>query len=422
MADSTLVKYSGDWIFYQGLVAPGATLTVLNAGGADNDYADIFTDSDLVTPSANPLTADSGGLLPFAYVGTNPYKIILKTSAGVEIKTQDNIPGAISSQVSANFALPIEEVVELTADTTLGTAHIGATLNCTPSSTFTVTLGSAVTIGDGKGFRIVHSGTANQVNIVSSNGETIVRNNKSVTAFSLVRFGHAVKILSDGANWIVVSETKPGIVTEGIILPVKDRVSAAPSTPAGGEFFIVSSAYSTYSVGDVLEADGQGGFTAHTPYTDCGWIAYVQDENLYYEFQDSAWVAQTATSSFAGRIKVATQAVMETATANDTAVTPGTQKFHPGHPKAWGFYNGSTSTLVTSWNVASVTRDGTGDYTVAFSNAMSSTNYAVVATCDQGFLAYANNRTTGGFDLGVTDNNQDSSKDAGVYFAVFGDQ
>ena len=48
-----------------------------------------------------------------------------------------------------------------------------------------------------------------------------------------------------------------------------------------------------------------------------------------------------------------------------------------GSAKAWVYFNGSTATINGSFNVSSVTRNGTGDYTVSFTTAMSSANYAV---------------------------------------------
>jgi hypothetical protein len=45
--------------------------------------------------------------------------------------------------------------------------------------------------------------------------------------------------------------------------------------------------------------------------------------------------------------------------------------------KAWVNFNGTTSpgTIRSSYNVSSVTKNGTGDYTVNFSNAMTDDNY-----------------------------------------------
>ena len=46
--------------------------------------------------------------------------------------------------------------------------------------------------------------------------------------------------------------------------------------------------------------------------------------------------------------------------------------------KAWANFNGTTATIRAAYNVTSVTRNSTGDYTVNFTNAMADSNYAVV--------------------------------------------
>jgi opacity protein-like surface antigen len=46
--------------------------------------------------------------------------------------------------------------------------------------------------------------------------------------------------------------------------------------------------------------------------------------------------------------------------------------------RAWVNYNGSTQVKNGSFNISSVTRNGTGDYTINFTNAMPDTNYAYV--------------------------------------------
>jgi len=50
-----------------------------------------------------------------------------------------------------------------------------------------------------------------------------------------------------------------------------------------------------------------------------------------------------------------------------------------GIAKAWLCYNGGTA-IRASFNVSSVTVNGTGDYTINFTSAMSSANYALVGT------------------------------------------
>jgi len=55
-----------------------------------------------------------------------------------------------------------------------------------------------------------------------------------------------------------------------------------------------------------------------------------------------------------------------------------TQNGMTGICKAWVNFNGTAATIRASFNVSSITRNGTGDYTVAFTTAMPNTNYAVV--------------------------------------------
>jgi len=84
---------------------------------------------------------------------------------------------------------------------------------------------------------------------------------------------------------------------------------------------------------------------------------------------------------------VASQADQETGTSLVAAVTPGTQKYHPSAVKAWCMFNGTTAGTFSpsaGFNVASVTRNAAGDYTVTFTNAMSSANYCVTGTAREG--------------------------------------
>jgi len=66
-----------------------------------------------------------------------------------------------------------------------------------------------------------------------------------------------------------------------------------------------------------------------------------------------------------------------------------------GSAKAWVIYNGVTQTLINSYNVSSVTYNGTGDYTITFTNAMPNTNYcATYGTADWRNLGPIDTSTT----------------------------
>ena len=63
-------------------------------------------------------------------------------------------------------------------------------------------------------------------------------------------------------------------------------------------------------------------------------------------------------------------------TLNDSSGVLATQNGMRGVAKAWVTFAGSTGVIYgTSFNVSSVTRNGTGDYTLNFTTAMPNTNY-----------------------------------------------
>lgn len=66
-------------------------------------------------------------------------------------------------------------------------------------------------------------------------------------------------------------------------------------------------------------------------------------------------------------------------TLNDSSGVLATQNGMSGIAKAWVNFNGvTTATIRASFNVSSITRNATGDYTVNFTTAMPDTNYATV--------------------------------------------
>jgi len=122
--------------------------------------------------------------------------------------------------------------------------------------------------------------------------------------------------------------------------------------------------------------------------------------------------------------------------AGNNASTP--DEIYSGRAKAWVNFDGTfgTSPFTTAnggiraaFNVSSITDNGTGDYTVNFSNSLPDGNYCLVATQGQNgnsnpnyvmtVKEVVNAPGTGGFTLttnGATGGTADSD---GVYVAVF---
>lgn len=77
-----------------------------------------------------------------------------------------------------------------------------------------------------------------------------------------------------------------------------------------------------------------------------------------------------------------TQAQQETGTSTTTFVSPGRQQYHKSAAKAWVNFNGTgTVSIRDSYNVSSITDNGTGDYTINFTVAFSTSAYAGVFSC-----------------------------------------
>jgi hypothetical protein len=57
-----------------------------------------------------------------------------------------------------------------------------------------------------------------------------------------------------------------------------------------------------------------------------------------------------------------------------------TQNAYQGIAKAWVNFTGSTAVIRSSFNVSSITRTGTGDYTLNFTTAMPDANYCVAGS------------------------------------------
>ena len=65
------------------------------------------------------------------------------------------------------------------------------------------------------------------------------------------------------------------------------------------------------------------------------------------------------------------------------------EQINQGRAKSWIAFDGSgTGTIYDSFNVSSITENGTGDYSITMTNAMSNANYSVVANAGLGTSSY----------------------------------
>jgi endoglucanase Acf2 len=108
---------------------------------------------------------------------------------------------------------------------------------------------------------------------------------------------------------------------------------------------------------------------------------------------------------------------------NSTATTNALK----GSAKAWAMINGGAGTVTAGFNVSSVTRNSTGNYTINYTTAMSSSTYATLATCtgvssfSQGCVAilWSGGITTTSANIQALQQNTSGVVDTTLYFAAF---
>lgn len=357
---------------------PGATRTVYS----DADLSVALGHTVRTRSDGYPVVSEGSSTTVLIYTGDTPYHIEITDEDDVAIfPAKDDVRGALDTDdflTSADASVLTRSVVSKTGNYTVVAADKGKIIAGNPTGgSFTLTLTAAATLGDGWNIGILNIGSANAVQITAA--ENISTPMGTTTAFVLMP-GETVEISCNGSTFTVHGYVPRHLGTVGVI-DVADRTNTPPGSPAEGQWYILTSsptgAWSSYAEHDLVIANGQGGWLKRTPSSDCGWLAYVRDEDAYYAFKGSAWaeVAHPASDTLAGVLEIAVQAEMEAASSAVLASTPGRQHFHPGHPKAMLVYDQATPAISRDYGVASVTDNGAGDFTVNFDTAFSAADY-----------------------------------------------
>ena len=223
----------------------GAKLNFYIAGTSTRK--DTYSDVALASANANPVVADSGGLFGPIYLGTGAYKVVLTTSADVEVWSQDD--------VSTRAVTPT--VLAKTGAYTVATAD-GTDLLVKADATggaFTVTLYTAV---GGTGNRVTVKKTDSSANAVTVDGDGTETIDGSLTAVLTAQY-QVITIESDGTNWHVLEEPSvdPSLSAGRLTLTTALPVTTADVTGA-------STIYYTPHVGNQTAL-----------YTGARWVAYT---------------------------------------------------------------------------------------------------------------------------------------------------
>jgi len=304
-----IIPPSGRVVDVDGRTVPGGTIDVYAAGTSTPKI--VYSDAALSVALGSTVYLDSGGH-PVAsqgsstkvliYTGAALVKLVVKDADGATIATYDNVQMAQDTSAltpGGGGGSAISSVVSKTSDYTILEADASKLFNCDPTgSAFAMTLPDATAVGDAFSVIVRHAGTTttNAIKIATVSSQTIADGMALSNAIALVGGGESVRLVSNGANWLVVEHTDPRL-THPMPLPVVSRLTAPPTSPAAGAFYVITGsptgAWSSYAEHDLVRADGQGGWIRYQPSADCGWMAYVQSDDLLIQYRGSAWVDLT---------------------------------------------------------------------------------------------------------------------------------
>lgn len=265
----------------------------------------VYSDSALSTSLGTTVSCNSAGypvssgnVKTLIYTGSTAYKVRLTSViAGGTVFEFDNVKGALdTSAFLTSAAVADESVIATSTNRAIVAADQGKLINANPSGgTIALTFDDASDLGDGFFITIRHDGSANQVRITGNGSDLFSVGSVTTTGFSLLGRGQSVRITCDGTGFKATGESAPFIQGNTATIVIADRLSTPPGSPTAGARYIVTSAptgaWSGFAEHDIAEATGGGTWFKYTPSTDCGWIAYVQDEDCYYAFAGAAWRA-----------------------------------------------------------------------------------------------------------------------------------
>ena len=118
---------------------------------------------------------------------------------------------------------------------------------------------------------------------------------------------------------------------------------------------------------------------------------------------------------------------LEVSNLNDGTKTVATTNLTNGSAKAWVNLNGGASFgLRDDFNISTAVDNGTGDYTLNFSNALANSNFSVVATCDDSnssrSFTHSRDYATSSFDIEIHRGDTGAANDKSIVSAaVYGD-
>lgn len=201
-----------------------------------------------------------------------------------------------------------------------------------------------------------------------------------------VEAGEIVAIVTNGTTiWKALANDFGGNRVKNIGAPTENTDAATKKYVDDTAFASTELPGQTGNAGKFVKTDGT---TASWETIEVSDVNGLQDDLDDKANQATTYTKTEADNLLAAKAPLNSPALTGTPTAptaasgtsnNQIATTAFVQT--NGAVKAWGVYNpANSSTMAASFNIASVSKLGTGEYRFTFTTNMPSTNYAIVAT------------------------------------------
>jgi hypothetical protein len=408
-----------------GIVYSTGTAMAILAGTATANLP--LLSGSTAAPTWGSFALNLGGALTTAgavtFSGAFPVTFTFTNTTGVTFPTSGTL--AVTSQIPTGAALTKTDDTNVTL--TLGGSPSTALLNAA-----SLTLGWAGQLAVGRGGTGVSSVTTSPTASSFAGWDT----NKNLSANSHIN-AFTTTATAAGTTTLTVASTYmqffTGSTTQTVVLPVTSTLVQ------GQQFYIVNNSSGVVTVqssgANTVIAMGANTIAIVTCVLTSGTTA----ASWYVDYNDQiaggGTVTSVATSGLAtggtfttsGTVTVtaAVQSDQETGTSTSVAVVPGVQQYHPSACKAWGYANGAGTSLLASYNVASITDVGVGTIKFNLTTAFSSTSFSSLAS--QGYALSNNdlmvqNTTSSSISIQSRNGSGSLTDPTNYNFASFGDQ
>lgn len=241
--------------------------------------------------------------------------------------------------------------------------------------------------------------------------KVVVKNSSGVTVYTRDKIDPGVPI---GSGALAIANGGTGATSAATALSNLGAATAAELADLADDVAALSGAAASTEKTHIAT-----GTTGQRPASPAEGDIRRNTTTAKFEGYTSSW------ENFFTDAHIATQSEMETATSVAAVVTPGRVKYSPNAAKAWGYvtWSGGTPTLQTNSNIASITDNGQGDITFTFTTAISTANYAAVATVrdTNPRLATVISQTTTAVRIEIKDLAGTSQDPSALSLIVFGD-